>query len=234
MSHTGQRRILPYMALLIFGAPLIFARSLHAQSHEPIFQRQSSRPFVTKPSVPFTSQEDEHNELVLPQVAPEIIGNWGGHLYLLSSDGILRPSRSSPMSLLFGKHSDGTIYVRTGVWGSSTSRVIRATAQVVDPRKIKIIEEHFATVGSETWRVTEKDTLILKNMKIMDCIESVQVYDEETDSQAGMYARPSFSAILHGSLHIISDEEESELQAELIRRGAVPQASVEGSSNLGR
>jgi hypothetical protein len=138
------------------------------------------------------------------------------------------------MSLLFGKHSDGTIYVRTGVWGRSTSRLIRVTAQVVDPRKIKIIEEHFATVGSETWRVTDKDTFILKSMKVMDCIESVQVYDEETDSQGGMYARPTLSAILHGSLHIINDAEQSELHAELVRQGAVPQASVEGSNNFDR
>ena len=69
-------------------------------------------------------------------------------------------------------------------------------------------------------------------MKIMDCLESVQAYDEDTNSLAGAYARPQFSAILHGSLHIISDDEESELHAELLRQGAVPQANVEGSNNF--
>jgi hypothetical protein len=237
MNRTERRLIFTYFLVLIFCAPVLFAPPLHGQSNEPTFQGQSprsSRPLRTKPRAPTSSLGDENNELILPQVAPEILGDWGGHLYILSSDGIFRPSRSSPISLLFGRHSDGTIYVRTGVWGSSTSRLIRVTAQVVDPKKIKIIEEHFVTVGFETWRVTEKNTLILKNRNVMDCLESVQIYDEQIDSQAGMYSRPSFSAILHGSLHIISDDEESELHAELLRQGAVPQASVEGSNNFDR
>jgi hypothetical protein len=177
-------------------------------------------------------REEGQNELVLPQVTPEILGRWGGHLYLLTSDGSLPPSQSSPISLLFGQHRDGTVYVQTGVWGRSASQLVRVTAQVVDPRKIKIFDEHLATVGSQIWRVTQKDTLILKNVKVMDCLESVQAYDENTSSPASVYARPQFSAILHGSLRIISDEEESELHAELLRRGAVPQANVEGSNNF--
>jgi hypothetical protein len=118
------------------------------------------------------------------------------------------------------------------LWGNSTSKLLRVAAQVVDPKKIKIVEEHLAIVGSETLRVTEKDTLIVKNSNVMDCIESVQCYDVDTNGLADTYSRPRFSAILHGSLHIITTEEESELQTELALLGAIPQANVEGSSSF--
>ncbi len=174
----------------------------------------------------------EQNELELPRAVPQFVGKWGGHLYLLSTNGNFGARESSPQSFTFGQHSDGTVYVETFVWGENGSRIVSARAKVLSPTKIEIRWEHLASEGSETRTVVQKESILLKNSRVMDCIESDQVFSQTGLGSMSGYEQPIFSAIYHGSLQQISDSEIEALRDELIRRGAVPQIGVEGSGKF--
>lgn len=82
--------------------------------------------------------------------------------------------------------------------------------------------------------VVQKESILLKNSGVMDCIESDQVFAQSEVDPVDGYEQPMLSAIYHGSLHQISESEREVLEDELIRRGAVPQIGVEGSGNFAR
>ncbi len=153
-------------------------------------------------------------------------------MYLLSSNGNFGARESSPESFTFGQRSDGTVYIETSVWGEGESRIVSARAKVLSPTKIEIRFEHLTSEGSETRTVVQKESILLKNSRVMDCIESDEVFPQAELDTASGYEQPMFSAIYHGSLSQISDSEEEALEDEMIRRGAVPQIDVEGSSKF--
>jgi hypothetical protein len=176
--------------------------------------------------------ENDGDVLILPQATREFVGQWGGHLYLLSYGGAFQPKQSSPTSLEFGQRSDGTIFVRTEVWGQSVDGGTHATARVLSPERIRIQVEHVVDVGSQTFRVAQRYSVILKRKGVLDCIESTQVYGGAIASLGDPYEAPAFSANYRGSLLIITDEEAAKLRAELLSRGYVPESSVEGQGNF--
>lgn len=208
--------------------------SVWAQAPQPIIPRQNTRPLNLPPAPPAGQPESrvEQNELELPRAVPQFVGKWGGHLYLLSTNGNFGARESSPQSFTFGQHSDGTVYVETFVWGENGSRIVSARAKVLSPTKIEIRWEHLASEGSETRTVVQKESILLKNSRVMDCIESDQVFSQTGLGSMSGYEQPIFSAIYHGSLQQISDSEIEALRDELIRRGAVPQIGVEGSGKF--
>jgi hypothetical protein len=164
---------------------------------------------------------------------PEFIGRWGGHLYLLSKAGAFEPQPSSPASLDFGERGDGMVFVRAGIWGRSSDGRTNATAQVVSRNRIRIHVEHSVADGSRVLNVIQKYSLIFKKKGILDCIESVQIYDRSGASVGPPYDSPMLSAIYHGALLSISDEEADKLQTELVSNGYIPEAKVEGQSSFG-
>lgn len=176
--------------------------------------------------------EESANILILPQAAKEFVGHWGGHLYLLSSSGGFHPQQSSPATLEFGQRSDGTVFVRTGVWGRPSDGGTHATAHVVSPQRIRIQVEHVVAEGSKALQVSQKYSLILKHKGVLDCIESAQVYDGTGTGLGYPYDRPIFSANYHGVLMAITEEEAARLQAEVLSQGYVPEAKVEGQGNF--
>ncbi len=80
--------------------------------------------------------------------------------------------------------------------------------------------------------MVQKESILLKNSRVMDCIESDQVFPGTGLDLMSGYEQPIFSAIYHGSLQQISDSENEALGDELIRRGAVPQTGIEGSNKF--
>ncbi len=195
--------------------------------------RQETRP-ITLPHAPAVQPPSEasQNELELPRAVPQFVGKWGGHLHLLSSNVNFGASQSSPESFTFGQHSDGTVYFETSVWGKSGSSIVSARAKVLSPTKIEIRLEHLASEGSETRTVVQKESILLKNSRVMDCIESDQIFPQAELGAMSDYEQPIYLAIYHGSLQQISDSESEALRDELIRRGAVPQTDVEGSGKF--
>ena len=189
---------------------------------------------MTLPQAPAVQPPSEasQNELELPRAVPQFVGKWGGHLHLLSSNVNFGASQSSPESFTFGQHSDGTVYFETSVWGKSGSSIVSARAKVLSPTKIEIRLEHLASEGSETRTVVQKESILLKNSRVMDCIESDQIFPQAELGAMSDYEQPIYSAIYHGSLQQISDSESEALRDELIRRGAVPQTDVEGSGKF--
>lgn len=208
-----------------------FPYEVWAQMPQPLLSHQESRPLKLPPAAQ-QENRDSQNELELPRAVAQFVGKWGGHLYLLSSNGNFGARASSPESFTFGQHSDGTIYFETSVWGKSGSSIGSARAKVISPTKIEIRLEHLVSDGSETRSVVQKESILLKNSRVMDCIESDQIFSEAEVGAVSGYEQPIFSAIYHGSLQQISDSDEETLRDELIRRGAVPQIDVEGSSRF--
>jgi hypothetical protein len=209
-------------------------RGISAQTLQPLIPRQNARPLKLPPVVPEHRPENQagQNELELPRAVPQFVGMWGGHLHLLSSNVNFGARESSPESFTFGQHSDGTVYFETSVWGQAGSRIISARAKVLSPTKIEIRLEHLASDGSETRTVVQKESIMLKNPRVMDCIESDQVFSQTNLDTMSGYEQPIFSAIYHGSLQQMTDPEIEALKDELIRRGAVPQIGVEGSGKF--
>jgi len=208
-----------------------FPYEVWAQMPQPLLPHQNSRP-LKLPQAAQPENRDSQNELDLPRAVAQFVGKWGGHLYLLSSNGNFGARASSPESFTFGQHSDGTVYFETSVWGKSGSSIGSARAKVVSPTKIEIRLEHLVSDGSETRSVVQKESILLKNSRVMDCIESDQIFPQAEAGPVSGYEQPIFSAIYHGSLQQISDSDEEALMDELIRRGAVPQIDVEGSSKF--
>ena len=214
---------------------LLLSSAVWAQGRQPILPNQNTRRLTLPPAQQPSQVENQagQNELELPRAVPQFVGKWGGHLYLLSTSGAFGAAESSPESFTFGQRSDGTVYIETSVWGKNGSHIVSARAKVFSPTKIEIRLEHLATEGTETRTVIQRESILLKNAKIMDCIESDQVFGEaEIDPSSG-FEQPMYSAIYHGSLRQISDSESEVLEDELIRRGSVPQLRVEGSSRFG-
>jgi hypothetical protein len=103
---------------------------------------------------------------------------------------------------------------------------------VLNPRKITIVEEHIVSDGSRALHVVQKEDILIKKSRILDCLESVQVFADSDGLSVNPAERPESSANYHGSLHILSDTEESELEGELLRKGEVQRGTVEGSGNF--
>lgn len=213
---------------------VVLPSGVWAQAPQAIIPRQDARPLILPPTAPAVQPESQagQNELELPRAVPQFVGKWGGHLHLLSSNVNFGASESSPESFTFGQHSDGTVYFETSVWGKSGSSIVSARAKVLSPTKIEIRLEHLASDGSETRTVVQKESILLKNSKVMDCIESDQIFPQAALDPVSGYEQPIFSAIYHGSLQQISDSENEALRDELIRRGAVQQTGIEGSSKF--
>jgi len=217
----------PRSAVLALGL-LLAAVPAFAREMRPLVGQSAPEPSAPAPSVPPTSAPAQHpgNELELPRVSPEFAGIWGGHLFQMSSTGV-GGVRAEPISLYFGQRSDGTVYFRTGLWGDPRNRTIQISAAVVNPKKIRITEEHLAPDGIHTLRVVQKRDLLLKAPGILDCLELVEVFGGAGDT--GAFARPMATALLRGTLHVLDERQASELQSELIRSGAVEQGIVEDS-----
>jgi hypothetical protein len=220
--------------LALISVIVALPSGVRAQAPQLIIPRQGSRPLTLPPAAPAVQpgSQPSQNELELPQAVPQFVGTWGGHLHLLSSNVNFGASESTPESFTFGRHSDGTVYFETSVWGKSGSSIVSARAKVISPTKIEIRLEHLLSDGSETRTVVQKESILLKNSKVMDCIESDQIFPQAELDPASGYEQPIFSAIYHGSLQQISDSEDEALRDELVSRGAVPQTGIEGSSKF--
>jgi hypothetical protein len=181
---------------------------------------------------PAENDEEDTGVLILPRATKEFVGHWGGRIYLLSHAGAFRPRQSSPTSLEFGQRSDGTVFVKTAVWGRPTQGQPVATAQVVDPKKIKIRVSHSVAEGSEVLRVVQTYSLILKRDHVLDCLESVLIYANSASGLGYPYDQPKLSANYHGALRILKPQEADDLKSELLSEGYVPRVAVEGERSL--
>jgi hypothetical protein len=219
---------LPIILILLFALFSISAQPVFAQQSSFEIRRQAPLPPITQTEPKFTP-ETSHNELELPQVTPEFVGRWGGHLYLLDSVNI-KPEQSVPTSLAFGQRSDSTVFVKTGVWGNPNATVLRTEAKVISPLHVKITEQHLNHDGPQALRVSQEYDLLLKNGS-MDCIETVRAFVYASEAPA-IDDRPVVSAAYHGRLHILTDAQERAMAEEIVESGDVFQAGVEGSRSF--
>jgi len=139
---------------------------------------------------------------------------------------------AEPISFVFGQRRDGTVFFSTSIWGNPSIKEMSASAEVKTPQKIRITEEHLAVQPSRTLRVVQKSNLLMKPNRIIDCLETIQIFRTENEIANYGEIRPEYSAIFHGSLHILTDAEENALAEELRRKGSVPQGDVTGSSKF--
>ncbi len=202
--------------------------SLSNAQQMPAFRRQG--PDLQSPSSqPLEIPKDRQNELELPRASEQFVGRWGGHLYSLSQEPGLG---SEPISFAFGQKADGTMFFTTGIWGSPSMQQISASAEVKSPQKIKIIEVHLAVHADKTLRVVQKSNLLLKPNHIIDCLETVQIFNSESENSYYGEPRPEYSAVFHGALRLLTASEESALADEVRQKGSVRQGEVTGSSNF--
>lgn len=213
----------------------VFAAPGSVKAQVPVLvPDQSARPLKlpTSPQQRELELQPGQNELELPQVVREFVGTWGGHLYLLSTGVSFGAPESRPESFTFGQRHDGTVYIETSLWGKAESSIVSARARVITPTKIEIRIEHLASDGNETRTIVQKESILLKGVGIMDCIESDQIFRQGAVDPASGYEQPMYSAIYHGSLRQISEAESEDLEDELRRLGALPQMGIEGSQKF--
>ena len=122
------------------------------------------------------------------------------------------------MSLLFGER-DGNVFLRTTVFGSPDSNVLRTGADVIGPRDVTLKIEGLEIAHRPPVRHVEKLRLSLNEAGALDVVKSVSLY-VTGDSE------PFAEADYQGTLHQLTGDEERELNREVTERGEVPQATI--------
>lgn len=163
--------------------------------------------------------EPSQSVLIIPQASREFIGEWGGKLQVRNVAGNINPPPTTIVSLLFGE-TDGAVYMRTTAFASPNSNILQTSAEVVNPRRVKLELKGLEIQYQPPVRHFETLTLALVGHDQMDCIKNVDLYVPGNPN-------PVASVHYHGTLHLLSEQERHELEREVVESGAVPQRTIE-------
>ncbi len=214
-----------WILLLMFAAIPSFA---HAQSPPSITSQEGET--LELPTAPLRSQQpagplihaDPSNSvLVIPQASRDFIGEWGGKLTLDTVIGGVRPPRHAIVSVGFGE-KDGAVFMRTTAFAGPGARIIDTSAQVLTPRRVKLSLEGFDYSHDPPIRHVESLSLALVGKDRMDCIKYVDLYIQGSPD-------PIAQVDFHGTLRPMTEDERQALEMEVLQKGEVPQANIEGS-----
>ena len=161
------------------------------------------------------------NVLVIPRASRDFVGEWGGHLRLTRVLGMSPASHDSIVSLAFGE-SNGTVFMQTTAFASRSSQIVKTSADVVNPRTIKLRLKGLEMTFRPPIIHKEELHLALTGKNRMNCLKYVDFYLPDSE-------RPIASMAYEGDLHILSPEERRDLTEQVLRKGQVPQQQIESS-----
>jgi hypothetical protein len=225
------RRFVPYR--LLFALMLVLAMAANASAQQIGRQRSST---LELPPMPGKQQETlprmspvpgapGQNVLVIPRASHDFVGEWGGHLRLTRVLGDLPASPDSIVSLAFGER-DGNVFMQTTAFAGRSSRIVKTSADVVNPKTIKLKLRGLEMAFNPPIVHKEELHLALTGRNTMNCLKYVDFYAPDSST-------PIASIAYQGDLHILSAQERRELQAQVLKKGQIPQKSIESSRRFG-
>ena len=230
-ARFAVRRFVPHGLLLALVLALVVAASASAQQ---IGRQRSST--LELPPMPGKQQETlpqvspvpgtpGHNVLVIPRASRDFVGEWGGHLRLTRVLGDAPASPDSIVSLAFGER-DGNVFMQTTAFAGRSSRIVKTSADVVNPKTIKLKLKGLEMAFNPPIVHKEELHLALTGRNTMNCLKYVDFYAPDSST-------PIASIAYQGDLHILSAQERRALQAQVLEKGQIPQKSIESSRRFG-
>ena len=213
--------ILPGVALAQQDLPTIE----HQKSNSAgtlVLPRQSQMP--PPGAQPPVTLQPGHTTLTIPQASRDFIGELGGYLRVDKVLGDIDAPDEAIVSLAFGE-DNGTVFMRTTAFAGRHSMITKTTAQLLDPRRIKLRLEGYELKASPPLKHVESLSIALTGRDKMDCLKYVDFYLPGGGT-------PVASIDYHGSLRQLSEAELREMQEEVVRSGSIPQKQIEGSRNF--
>jgi hypothetical protein len=165
------------------------------------------------------------NVLVIPRASRDFVGEWGGHLHLTRVLGDVPASPDSIVSLAFGER-EGSVFMQTTAFAGRSSRIVKTSADVVNPKTIKLKLKGLETAFDPPLVHKEELHLALTGRNTMNCLKYVDFYAPDSST-------PIASLAYEGDLHILSAQERSALQAQVLQKGQIPQKTIESSRRFG-
>lgn len=178
------------------------------------------------PSRPSTTpMQPGNNVLVIPQASRDFVGEWGGHLRLMRVLGLAPASHDSIVSLAFGE-SNGTVFMQTTAFAGRSSQILDTSAEVVNPRLIKVKLRGLETAFHPPIVHKEELHLALTRSNTLKCLKYVDFYEPGNDVAVASMA-------YEGELHLLSPEERRALTDQVLKKGQIPQKQIESSRSFG-
>lgn len=177
------------------------------------------------PQAPPVPMQPSQNVLVIPRASRDFVGEWGGHLHLTRVLGGVPAMPDSIVSLAFGE-SNGSVFMQTTAFASRSSRILKTSADVVNPKTVKLKLRGLEMAYDPPILHKEELHLALTGKDTMNCLKYVDFYTPGQDT-------PIASMAYEGNLHLLSPQERRDLQAQVLSRGQVPQKQIEGSRSFG-
>jgi hypothetical protein len=165
------------------------------------------------------------NMLVIPRASRDFVGEWGGHLRLTRVLGGVPAAPDSIVSLAFGE-SNGSVFMQTTAFASRSSRIVKTSADVVNPKTIKLKLKGLETAFNPPIVHKEELHLALTGKNTMNCLKYVDFY-------APGNSTPIASMAYEGNLHILSAGERKALQEQVLSKGQIPQTTIESRRRFG-
>ncbi|MHB8383468.1 MAG: hypothetical protein ACYDC3_14170 [Candidatus Binataceae bacterium] len=144
---------------------------------------------------------------MLPEANQSFIGTWGGHVSVDPSQTKLVGQAVMPASYYFGV-MDGTIYLRTEVYGNSAWPVVKSSVKLLDPSRVRFELDSLCSTCKPQCREVEDTTLKLNADKSLD----VQV-----DGYAYWQGDGHTQVNYHGTLHPADARQISAIDSEVKR-----------------
>jgi len=166
-----------------------------------------------------------NNVLVIPRASRDFVGEWGGHLRLIRVLGVAPASHDSIVSLAFGE-SHGTVFMQTTAFAGRSSQILDTSADVVNPRLIKVKLKGLETAFHPPIVHKEELHLALTHGNTLKCLKYVDFYEPGNDVAVASMA-------YEGELHILSPEERRALTEQVLKKGQIPQKQIESSRSFG-
>jgi predicted nucleic acid-binding Zn ribbon protein len=151
--------------------------------------------------------------LYLPKADTGFVGNWGGHVRVQPAAG----SRQNvvmpvvPMSYYFGEQN-GTVFLRTNVYGDPKWPVVKTGVKVLSPRSIEFTIDSVCDSCAPPVRQQEVTRLTLVDQQHLDA-HCYTYADFHGDGHAELTYK--------GTLHLLTPEELAAIDREVASKGAL-------------
>ena len=202
-AMTRLLKLIPFAVLILTAAG--FAGCTHGTHSAAGPQMAESMPTIGAHVL--HSGDSSAPTFLLPTANQHFIGSWGGHLSVDPSQAKLVTDPVMPASYYFGV-MNGTIYLRTAVYGSAQWPVVRSSVKLLDSSRVRFQLDSLCSTCKPQCREVEVTTLKLVDDKTLD----VQV-----DGYAYWQGDGHTLVTYHGTLHPVDAQQLATIDSEVKR-----------------
>jgi hypothetical protein len=142
---------------------------------------------------------------LLPEANQNFVGTWGGHVSVDPSQTKLVGEPVMPASYYFGV-MNGTIYLRTEVYGNAAWPVVKSSVKLLDPSQVRFQLDSLCSTCKPPCREVEITTLKLTDSKSLDVEVNGYAY-----WQGDGFTQVNY----HGTLHPMDAQQIAAIDAEV-------------------